>query len=429
MGCRLFWIPNEQGDATVMRILLEIFSRPSTAPKLPNCIGQRPRASEKVLQSLLSILLVWTILACSPYKGLEKERAKRAEKATGDIAVAVVISAPLVETYMDKGIAMAAEEINARGGILGRKLRMDVHIGHSPAEEHAIARSIAADPDYVAVIGHPISSAAIPVSLTYQEAGLLFISPGATTPKLTGHGFSYVFRNVPSDAQTGRLLVEFSLAQGFKRMVVIDDESEYGTALASIFVEAASATGINILLRRSYFPWQTDFSFMLDDIKKQGGDAIFLGGTVPQAALVIRQARRMGIQLPFIGGDALDTHELLAVAGKAAEGTIVSSVFDPFAADPNTQKFVQKFQSRWQAPPDSWAALGYDAVYLLDDAFTQANSTVPIMAASFLRFMEDRTSVMGPYSFLKNGDVIGKILHFKEVRGGKFEYLRNLSQE
>ncbi len=362
------------------------------------------------------------LIGCADRGGLEKERARRAKEGRGEIRVAMVWNETLESTLADEGALMAVAEINAQGGILGRRIDLRIHANVPLAREHALAKSIAADPDVTAVIGHPLSGGAVPVSLTYQKAGLLFISTGATTPHLTNHGFTYVFRNIPSDIETARVLAEYSTSRGFKEMVVVDDESAYGVTLANIFVEDAADEGIEILLRKSYFPWQTDFRSMLHDIKLRGGDAIFIGGSVPQAAEVIRQARQMGIRIPFIGGDGLDEPALWNIAGKAAEGTIVSTIFNPDDPHPMTRNFVANFKATCGMVPDTWAALGYDAVYLLKEAYLRANSTVPIVAASFLRFIQDHQSVTGTYSFSQEGDVLGKHFFFKVVRNGRFEY-------
>ncbi|MFH0729435.1 MAG: ABC transporter substrate-binding protein [Pseudomonadota bacterium] len=371
----------------------------------------------------MSVLVLLSFTACTP--NLEKERAGRAEKATGDIVIAMVWNEPIGATLFDEGVMMAAAEINAGGGIFGRKLRLAVHSNVPQEKELEVAESIAADPNVVAVIGHPTSGTAIPVSVKYQKAGLLFISSGATSPSLTNHGFHYVFRNIPSDIETGKVLAEFSVAKGFGKMVVIDDETEYGNTLANLFVENAARAGIEILLRKSYYSWQTDFSYMINDILNRGGDAIFLGGSVPKAAEVIKQARGMGITIPFIGGDGLDEPALWEIAGDAADGTIVSTVFNAVDSDPDTRIFTKNFQDRYGIAPDTWSALGYDAIHLLCDAFRRAGSAVPLVVASYLRFIEDRHSVMGKYSVTEDGNITGKKFFFKVVRSGKFEYIIN----
>jgi branched-chain amino acid transport system substrate-binding protein len=374
---------------------------------------------------ILSGLAVLSFIVCISCGNLEKERAERAEKSIGEIVIAMVWNEPAGATFFDEGAIMAVAEINARGGILGRKLRLAVHSNVPKMKELEVAKSIAADPGVVAVIGHPTSGTAIPVSVTYQKAGLLFISSGATSPKLTNHGFHYVFRNIPSDIETGKVLAEFSVKKGFRKMAVIDDESEYGNTLANIFVENAARAGIEILHRKSYYPWQTDFSYMINDIKNRQVDALFLGGSVPQAAAVIKQTREMGVMIPVLGGDGLDEPLLWEIAGSAADGTIVATVFNAEDADPNTRTFVRNFRDHYNRAPDTWSALGYDAIYLLTDAFRMAGSTVPLVVASFLRFIEDRQSVMGKYSFAKDGDIIGKRFFFKAVRNGTFEYIDN----
>lgn len=374
----------------------------------------------RILSCLLPVLLSVAVASCG---NLEKERAERAERARGDIRIAMVWNEPLAATLFDEGVMMAVTEINSRGGIFKRQLRMVVHADVQGSKELEVARSIAADPNVVAVIGHPISDTAVPVSVTYQKNGLLFISAGATSPILTNHGFSYVFRNIPSDTDTGKVLAEFSKARGFRKMIVIDDESRYGQILADIFAENAVRLGIEILLRKSYYPWQTDFNLMINDIKNRGGDAIFLGGEVPQAAEVIKQSRQMGVTIPFIGGDGLDQPDLWKVAGSAADGTFVATVFNPDDTDPETRTFAGNFQDKYGTAPDTWAGLGYDAIYLLEDAFKRAESTVPVVVASFLRFIENRHSVLGPYSFTSQGDITGKKFFFKVVRGGRFEFI------
>ncbi len=376
-------------------------------------------------KTVFNILILFSILcmsACGSRKAIETERAQRAQSGQGEIKIAMVWSEPPEITLADEGALMAVAEINEQGGILGRKLQLQLYFDVSTNREPALARKIAADPTVAAVIGHSISGTAIPISLTYQQAGLLFISTGSTSPKLTNHGFSYIFRNIPSDIETGKVLAEYCAVKGFKKMVVIDDESEYGVTLANIFVEDAAKEGIEIVLRKSYFPWQTDYKLMLRDIKQRVGDAIFLGGSMPQAAEVIKQARQMGIEVPFIGGDGLDEPILLDIAGVAAEGTVVSTIFDPADSHAVTQHFAANFLATYGVAPDTWAALNYDAIYLLKAAYTRADSTVPLVAASFLRFIENHESVTGTYSFTKNGDILGKHFFFKVVRNGRFEY-------
>lgn len=387
----------------------------------------KPGNCDVKMKTVISILLGALLLNCSSYDDLTEERALRAQKGQGDIHIGVVWYEPFERTLFDEGVLMALDEINRSGGVLGRQLKLHMHPNVSGKQERQVARQLAQNPDVVAVIGHPLSGSAIQVSAIYQAAGVLFISTGATSPYLTIHGFSYVFRNLPSDAQTSKALVRYCIYKEFKKIAVIDDESEYGVTLANIFVEDAAKAGIEISIRKSYFPWQYIYHNMLHEVKEYCEDAVFLGGTLPQAAHVIKQARQMGIEVPFIGGDGLDEPLLMEIAGEAAEGTVVSTIFNPNDASEQTQQFLARFQDRYERMPDAWAALGYDAVYLLYDAFTQAKTTVPIIAASFLRFFQDRHSVAGTYSFSTNGDVLGKRFFYKAVHDRAFIYENNVT--
>jgi len=357
------------------------------------------------------------------YEQLTQQRAERAEKAKGDIVVAIVWQTQRREDLFEKGIGMAVEEINRRGGVLGRRLRALRYNVSTGEKALQLAKKLSRNPDIVAVIGHGDSDEAIPASIVYEESGLLFISPGATSPLLTSHGFQYVFRNIPSDRQTGRDLAEFANASGYRNVASVDDQSSYGQLLAESFVEHAQKIGIEIKGMMSYYPWQNDFRLLIADIKSMHVDAIFLGAHLPMGAEVIRQAREMGVMVPILAGDGLDSPSLWKIAGKAAEGTIISSVFNPDVKDEIARTFSRNFYARYSCYPDTWAAQGYDAMRLLSYAFAEAKSTIPLVVSSYLHFIASWHGVTGSYSFTDCGDIMGKEMYFKVVRNGGFQYL------
>lgn len=372
---------------------------------------------------IFGLLLIVLLQGCSTDEKRARERAERAKLGKGEILIAVVSDEDDTENLFVEGIEMAIAEINRDGGIMGRKLRALQRSSSSVKMDLQIGRELVANPDIVAVIGHNISSGAIPVSVIYEKSGMLFIT-GATSPLLTSHGFQLVFRNIPSDRQTGTHLANFASRAGFRKLAVIDDETIYGSLLARSFLESAQKIGLEIRKVKSYFVWQTDFRLMIDEIKLSGVDAIFLGANLPVAAEVIKQIREMGLQVPILGADGLDSPTLWRLAGRAAEGVIVSTVFNSQVDDDVvTRKFVGDFSSRYGVLPDTWAAQGYDAVKLLADSFSLAKSTVPSVVSSYLHFMVSRHGVAGSYSFTKDGDIVGKEMFFKVVRNGKFEFL------
>ncbi len=381
-----------------------------------------------ILPAMIYAVISWAtaIAADTP----AEQRAERAGKAEGDVVFAVVDTSA-DRSLFTEGVALAVEEINQEGGLFGRKIKpvfYDDRRNLRTAQK--IADKISADKDIVAVVGHRDSDIAIPLSVTYEKEGILFISPGATDPSFTAYGGSYTFRNMPSDEITGNYAARFADCRGFKKMAVFYQRESSGERLADIFHEKATDLKINIVAARSYFGWQTDFRVMLSELTKAYQfDALLVIGLIPGAAELIKQARALGIKVPIMGGYALDSQELFSVAGQAAEGVIVPAVFNPKLPVKDIRDFVRRFQSKFGVVPDSWAAKGYDAVQLLAYAVRESGSSVPIIMSSTLRILENWQGVTGNCSFTFDGDVIGKKIFFKEFRNGRFDYVKDDDHE
>ncbi|MDY6949871.1 MAG: ABC transporter substrate-binding protein [Thermodesulfobacteriota bacterium] len=376
----------------------------------------------RLFQSLF--LMVFIFSSCAPYETSSRERAEKAEKAEGDIVIGIAWNTSAHEDLFVEGVTMAVDELNAKGGVLGRKVRTIIYDDHASVEQgQKVAKKLAANLNVVAVTGHANSDAAIPASITYQYNGIVFVSPTATSPKLTKYGFPYVFRNIPSDEEVGRHLAKCAYDQGLRKIVILDDRTEYGKGLASIFGKECAELGIQMVFHRSYHSWWTDFRRLIAEIKESEFDAVLLSAQLPLAAKVIKQFREMGVTAPFIGGDSLDSTELWDLTDGAAEGTIVATVFNPHLPHGPTQQFKEDFFSKFETYPDTWAAQGYDAIKLLAFTFEKCASTVPIVVSAFLRYVKDWHGVAGTYSFTQNGDVLGRPIHFKILHDGKFQYL------
>ena len=379
------------------------------------------------LKKAIPILLfmVFVITACTSYEDLAKERAKRAKKATGDIRIALVWQEKLDKTFFFEGAEFAADEINRGGGIKGRKIQTVRYSNESASLEKdlKLAKTIAADCDMIAVVGHYMDVGAIAASVTYEYSGIIHISTAATAVGFSQHGFQFVFRNTPSDSVNGVELADLVKKLGYLSVLVIDDRMVYGKGLADIFYERASKIGISVVARRSYDSMGKDFKPLFAEIKNLRFDAIFLGGEGAAAGEVIKQARIMGVTVPFIGGNGLDVPTIWEIAGPAAEGTITPTVFHHNEQHDAGRAFSRVFFARYHAYPDSWAALGYDAIRVLAGAIQTTGTTVPVVVASHLRFMRDWHGVLGTYSFMRNGDVSGDINEFQVLHNGTYELL------
>jgi len=154
-----------------------------------------------------------------------------------------------------------------------------------------------------------------------------------------------------------------------------------------------------------------------------GLDAIFLAGEVPSAAHAIVAAREQGISIPIIGGDAMSSGELISVAGRAAEGTVVATAFHADEPRPEVRRFTAAFEKRYGVPPDAGSALGYDVMRLLADAMERAATTLPDSVAGVLHSLRDWKGVTGSFTFDSNGNLVGRSIAKMVVRNGAFEYL------
>lgn len=374
------------------------------------------------------LIIVGVVGSCGVPNDVLAERERRA-RAPGEF-VTIAAAWPWSirsEGLYSEGLQLAVDEINDRGGILGRQILIRREDDRESVNEgRLVAQRLGEDPDVVAVIGHLNSHVSIPASAIYERYGLLMITPGSTSPELTRRGHNLIFRSVNGDDDIARNMAEFARNAGYGRLAIGYVRNAYGLGLANAFEEYAHHHGLEVVDRQSYDPASSSspsaYQRMVglwDDLEF---DALFLAGMAPQAGYLVRQIRNAGLTMPILGGDALDTPELIESAGTAAHGMVVASVFHPDDPHPEVQRFVQTFRSSYGRSPDSWAARGYEAMRLLAEAMESAGSTVPSDVASRLHSSNPSFSLSGPVSFNRYGDVVGRRLVTVVVRDEEFAY-------
>ena len=369
------------------------------------------------------------LAACAGKRTPAEQREARAGSKDGDIVVAAVWPwATRKEIRFGEGVDLAVEEINAAGGIGGRKLAIRREDDRESVNDGLmVAQRIAQDPSVVAVIGHLQSYVTVPAAATYDAAGVVLVSPVSTDPDLTAKGYRHVFRVVNTNAQTGSRMADYAAQRGFKNVAIYYVENSYGHTLAQAFEEVAATHGITIQARAAYDPDQDmngrGFQPTLQQWKQLQPDAIFVAGEVPLAGKLIAEIRAAGITVPVLGTDAMASPSLIQTGGAAVEGTVVPTFFDPAEENPASQRFVQAYRKRYGTLPDAGSALGYDAVNVIANGLRQAGSTSPAALANAIRGIRGLAGSTGTFSYQDNGDVAARELVLTVVRNGKFEYL------
>lgn len=373
-------------------------------------------------------LVVSNLPGCQGYLTNYKDRVRHASQGRGPLVIAVVSSSS-AENLTWQGAELAADQINRRGGVLnGRQIQLRNldDKGSLPVAEK-LARGLAEDREVAAVVGHVYSGVAVPVSIIYGAAGLLFISTGATDPQLNLTPNPLSMRVVPNDGDTARAMADLARKLGLNNLVVFFQRglyhSLYGKGLAGYFAAFADDYDLEVLHIRSFFPWQEDLRPMLVPLRKETINGIVVIGFMPQAGLLINQARGLSMRATVLGSDSLDYPDLTKLPEKAAEGVIVASFFHPGLERAATREFVTRFQQVYRQAPDAEAANAYDAVNLIAAAARSAESTVPLEMANALIYLENVPGAASVYNFSPDGDPVGRWIWFKEVKDGKFAFL------
>lgn len=383
---------------------------------------------------IISLFLLIITASCIGEKNISKERAVKAEKATGDIVIGAAAPWSFMLNHtgemMWEGIEMAVNEVNTSGGVLGRKILIVKEDDEaSVTKGRSIAQTFAENLDMVAVIGHYNSHVSIPASSIYESSGLLMLSPESTNPELTQQGFKYVFRNVPSDIIIGAQMADCMIKMGHRKVAIYYTRSTYGYGLANgfedRFVEYIDKfEGVEIVDRISYDSNNMrEFKAVLNRWKHLKFDAIFLVAGMPEAAMIITKACELGINVPFFGGDLFGSPELWKIAGKSSDRIVFGTFFHPDDPRPEVKRFNTDFKDKYGTIPDPMAAQGYDAVKLLVYAMKKAGTTAPDKVADILHSTKNWMGVTGVHTFDEKGDVVDKPVVKIIVKNGKSEYI------
>ncbi len=306
------------------------------------------------------------------------------------------------------GVKLAIKEINADGGIDGKKIELVSKDNKSDTTEAAsVATNLATKEDVVAIVG-PATSGAVKAAIpAVTRAKVPLITPSGTDDSVTldssGKVQEYVFRTCYQDSFQGITLANFATDKlNAKKVVIIgDNSSDYAKGLTKAFKKQFKG---DIVDEVNFTSGDTDFQAILTKIKDKDFDVIYLPGYYNEAGLIIKQAREMGITQPILGADGFGDSELIKLAGAENVNDVYYTGHFSTKADATdkTKDFISAYKKEYDAEPSAFNALGYDSIYLIKQAIKDADSTDPEKIKDALEKVKDFEGVTGTMSIDKD---------------------------
>ena len=317
----------------------------------------------RIQRVLLPLVL---ILAFAALTGCAK---REAEIKVGEYG-SLTGSTATFGTSSKNGIELFVDNLNAQGGIGGKKVHVLVEDDQSKPEEAATAvNKLIAQDGVVAVLGEVASSRSLAAAPICLNAGVPMISPSSTNPKVTEVG-DYIFRVCYIDPFQGMVIAKFAknTLHYSKGAIFRDNKNDYSVGLANYFTESFKGMGGTIVADEAYSEGDQDFKAQLTNIKGKKPEFLFVPGYYTEVGLIARQARELGLTVPMLGGDGWVSDRLLEIAQDALNGSYFVNHYYENDPNPIVQNFVASYRKRYKSTPDGLAALAYDAAGVLTHA-------------------------------------------------------------
>lgn len=394
---------------------------------------------KRILYLLLVLVLMGSLLAgCSSDTGAGQE-----ENGQGDANDADVVKVGLnyelsgnVATYgqgLTEGIELAIEEINAAGGVLGKQIEMvKVDNKSDSAEAANVSTRLITRDNVVAILGPATSGntkGGLPPAMQHKVP---LISASATADDVTvdsnGNVREYVFKTCFSDSYQGVTMANFAYNDlEFKNAAILmDNTSDYAKGLAAAFKETFTELGGSLTAEEAYAAKETDFRTVLTNIKGSNPEVVYLPGYYEEVGLIVKQARELGLNVPFLGGDGYDSPKLVEIAGaENLNQVFYTNHYSPQDDAEDVVRFQEAFKAKYGREADAFNALGYDLAYLVADAIERAGEANPEKVKDALAATEGFKGITGTLSMDEFHNPV-KAVTILEVKDGVPHFLKKL---
>ena len=328
-----------------------------------------------------------------------------------------------------KGTLLAVEEIDSKGGVLGRQVELITDDNQSKQGESAtIVKKLIFREKVVGILGEVASMRSLEAAPLCQAYKIPMISPSSTNPKVTEIG-NYIFRVCFIDPFQGTVMAKFAKETlKIHRVAVLTSvSSAYSVGLAKYFKQRFTDDGGEVVIEQKYTEGDKDFNAQLTAIKAAGVEGIFIPGYYTEAALICRQARELDMKIPLFGGDVWEAPELVKIGGEAVEGCYYSTHYSPQVDTPAVKEFVARFKARFGGEvPDAMAALGYDSAEVMVDAIRRAGSTEGPAIREALAATKGYQGVTGDTTMDKDRNA-SKAAVVIMVKNGEFKFVQRVA--
>lgn len=330
------------------------------------------------------------------------------------------------------GMKLAAKQINAAGGLLGKQIELIAIDGKTDqtATTNAASEMINVH-KVVAIGGLNDSTFALAAGPIAQQAGIPFVTAGATLPSLPEQVGDFFFMAPFGDDAQAYAIADYAIDDlGAKTAYMLVDQAyDFTTALAKFFKERFTGRGGTIVLEDIYKSGDTDFSAQIAKVKALNPqpDVLFISAVPSEAGLTTKQFREAGLTQPIISGDGFDTTLIAEVAGENADDVYYSTHAGLDNPDAKVQNFVKAYAEEYgRAPENAFAALGYDTMNLIADAIKRAGSTDPKAIRDALAATKGFDAVTGQITYKEGQRKPDKSVTIIKVQDGKYSFVKEI---
>ncbi|MFJ8257914.1 ABC transporter substrate-binding protein [Peribacillus asahii] len=355
---------------------------------------------------LISVLMLVLLAACSGNDSQSGKEGNEGGTINAKIGVISYLTGPgaAYGEAITNGFKLAQKEINKEG-----KVKIDLVIEDSVGKQEqalSAAQKLMSDDEIVALLGPTLSTEMNVVGPEADLNGIPIMGTSTTAVGIPQIG-EYVFRNsIPESLAIPAAMKKAVEKYDVKKVALLygnDDvltKSGYDT-----MKEEVEKMGLEVVTTQTFQKGQSDYNAQLTKIKSLKPDLILASALYNEGAVIMDQARKMGITIPFVGGNGFNSPEVINIAGKAADGLIVATPWFAEKEDPKVQGFIKAYEAEYGKQPDQFAAQAYDALYIYAEALKNAGEADRDAFRDALAEIKGFEGILGSFSFDKDGDV------------------------